>query len=151
MGGKREAMNCRGKILLCLGALLLLILAASRQPGPGSWPVLAAAEKHTHGQGGEECQECNESSGASGHHHHRKTHPEGAGELPKVHSGLDHGEHAEDCQTCREYFGEPWRSPKKFSSWMRHYTGKMLLFILLCYLYLKRKSFLNLFSRKEKR
>ncbi|MHC9543486.1 MAG: hypothetical protein AB9903_28580 [Vulcanimicrobiota bacterium] len=61
-----------------------------------------------------------------------------------------HGKGGKDeCITCDEYWHEPWRISAQSVQWVREKTIKLLIFIVLCYLFLKRKMLFSLLSGRK--
>lgn len=61
-----------------------------------------------------------------------------------------HGKGGKDeCITCDEYWHEPWRISAQSVQWVRAKTIKLLIFIVLCYLFLKRKMLFSLLSGRK--
>jgi hypothetical protein len=127
-----------------------------------SCPAVTAREGAGLGAGSAAFDTVADEGGGSGEGPH---HDEGAGhdkeenspDLPHVHSetGAGHshahkeGEKDDECMTCQEYWHEPWRISEQSLVWVKAKTFKIFIFVLICYLYLKRKALLSLFSGRK--
>jgi len=137
--------------VLLFAAALLSYHDASAWEGAGSGGSdITAGTVADEGGGG---------SGEGSHHDEGAGHEEGenGSDLPHVHSdtgsGHSHvhkeGEKDDECLTCQEYWHEPWRISEQSLVWLKIKTFKIFIFVLICYLYLKRKALLSLFSGRK--
>jgi hypothetical protein len=65
-------------------------------------------------------------------------------------SGLD-SSHPDNCETCKDYWSEPWRKPKYFITVLNTKSRHLLIFLVLCYIYLKRSSIYRLIEKMRKK